>query len=114
MQAHFRLHGPFISASSFFLLVIAWCMVMMADEAEIVAVTTLMLGCAAEVMEKEQSKKKRAQRRVWVKPWLAMRDKMGAYQALVVDFASNEHDEFHRFMRMNPETFEVIIVLYFY
>ena len=34
---------------------------------------------------------------------------MGAYQARVVDFANNEHDEFHRFMRMNPETFQELV-----
>ena len=82
---------------------------MMMDEVAVVAVSTLMLGCAADVLEKETTKK-RKKRTVWVKPWLAVRSTMGAYQALVVDFANNEHDEFHRFMRMNPETFQVIIL----
>ena len=62
--------------------------VMMMDEVAVVAVSTLMLGCAADVLEKETTKK-RKKRTVWVKPWLAVRSTMGAYQALVVDFANN-------------------------
>ena len=30
----------------------------------------------------------------WVKPWLALREKLGAYQALVVQFTNMETDEY--------------------
>ena len=30
----------------------------------------------------------------WVKPWLALREKLGTYQALVVQFTNMETDEY--------------------
>ena len=58
----------------------------------IVSTTTLILTCAEEI----ESKKKRERRPKisWVKPWLACRESMGACQALVREFANNEHDEY--------------------
>ena len=79
------------------------------DDAVIIAASTLLLGCAAEESEVWQSKRKK--RTVWVKPWLALREKFGAYQALVLEFTDTETDEYHRFMRMDHDTFMVIFYL---
>ena len=79
------------------------------DDAVIIAASTLLLGCAAEEGEVWQSKRKK--RTVWVKPWLALREKFGAYQALVLEFTDTETDEYHRFMRMDHDTFMVIFYL---
>ena len=46
----------------------------------------LLLSCAAE--ESEVWQRKRKERTVWVKPWLALREKLGAYQALVMEFTN--------------------------
>ena len=56
------------------------------DDAAFIAASTLLLSCAAE--ESEVWQRKRKERTVWVKPWLALREKLGAYQALVVEFTN--------------------------
>ena len=77
------------------------------NDSIILAASTVILASAAAEIEK-QKKKKRKPKTVWVKPWLASRNTLGAYQALVVEFENHEHDEYHRFMRMDAETFQVI------
>ena len=71
----------------------------------VIAASSVILTCAAELADADN--KKRRERFVWVRPWLAYRETLGAYQALVLEFADREHDEYRRFMRMDPETFQV-------
>ena len=72
----------------------------------LIAASTLLLGTAAEQMML-QSVQRRKKRKCWVKEWLTCRKKFGAYHALVLEFSLNDHGEYHRFMRMDPETFQV-------
>ena len=74
----------------------------------IIATSTVLMGCAAQELESAKWQNRRKPRKIWVKPWLSLRETVGAYQALVLEFSSTEQDEYHRFMRMDPETFEVI------
>ena len=57
-------------------------------------------------VDNEIWQQKRKNRKIWVKSWLVLREKMGAYQALV-EFQDTEHDEYHRFMQKDPETLQV-------
>ena len=83
------------------------------DECAIaIAASTLILSCATEQLTEQLTKNEkwqqnRKKRKCWVKSWLACRESMGAYHALVLEFSLTEHDEYHRFMWMDPETFKV-------
>ena len=65
-----------------------------ADDDILIAASTMMLTCTAMEVDNEIWQRRRKKRKVWVKPWLVLREKMGAYQALVVEFANTEHDDY--------------------
>ena len=75
------------------------------------AVAILLLGCALKLNE-SQSSKCRRKRRIWVKPWLLNRQKSGIYHNLVNELVLADRGDYRRFMRMNTETFEVIVFLW--
>lgn len=74
------------------------------EERAIVAVTCIIIGHAIKMR-----KKKRKQRRMWVKPWILQRDNFGAYNALISEFVLFEREDYRRFMRMNSETFRELL-----
>ncbi len=45
-----------------------------------------------------------------MKPWLAVRDEKSLYTNLVNELMLADRDDYRRFMRMNTETFEVILM----
>ncbi len=45
-----------------------------------------------------------------MKPWLAVRDEKSLYTNLVNELMLADRGDYRRFMRMNTETFEVILM----
>ena len=78
------------------------------NDIAIVASTIILLGSAHQIERKERRKK----RSVWVKDWLMERERLGAYNALLVDLPKIAHRDYQRFMRMNEETFQVKKVIF--
>ena len=74
-----------------------------------IVATTLILGYACEEISKKKTRRKR---KCWVKPWLAIRKNQGAYENLVTELSLAEREEYHRFMRMDHETFHVSKLIY--
>lgn len=71
---------------------------------------SLILGCALNVNFLENNKRKR---KYWVKPWLQKRNSKGIYSSLVQELALTDAEDYRRYMRMNTESFQVIIHVYF-
>ena len=67
------------------------------EERTIVAISTLLLGYGLIL-----KKKKRIQRRMWVKQWILRMEQLGAFNALVNEFSLSEREDYRRFMRMSP------------
>ncbi len=55
-------------------------------------------------------KRKRKRRTCWVKPWLAVRDEKSLYTNLVNELILADRVDYGRFIEMNTETFEVILM----
>ena len=75
------------------------------DIAVTIAATSLVVAYACDKLFTKR--KKRKERKCWVKPWIASRDTQGAYQCLVTELSIGEHDEYQRFMRMDHDAFNV-------
>ena len=56
-----------------------------------------------------EKKKRRKPRTTWVKPWLQKRSQLGMYDTLLREFREEDIDEYQKFLRMRPETFNVIL-----
>ena len=65
-------------------------------ERSILAISSLMLGYGVKLKEK----KRRKQRRMWVKPWILQRERFGAYNALINEFTLSEREDYRRLMRI--------------
>ena len=55
--------------------------------------------------------KKRRNRKVWVRKWIAQRDSMGAYGALLQELRLEDAEGYRKYLRMNTECFEVWTIL---
>ena len=73
------------------------------DTSVVVAASTMILAYGSEML----TKKKKRQRRIWMKQWLMEREVRGAYNALLVDLPRTAMDDYKRFMRMDEDTFKV-------
>ena len=50
-------------------------------------------------------------RKVWVKPWLTRKNKLGVDNTLVQEFRLEDEDEYKRFLRMMPDNFNELLKL---
>ena len=48
---------------------------------------------------------KNRERSVWVKPWLSIRNELGADRPLLREFWVEDDEEYNKFLRMSPENF---------
>ena len=73
--------------------------------------TTELAAAAAAIIIATISKRKkrRKPRTTWVKPWLQKRSQLGMYDTLLREFREEDIDEYQKFLRMRPETFNVIL-----
>ena len=69
--------------------------------------TATMALSAAYLYANADKKKKRKKRETWVKPWLQRREEKGTYHNLLQELRVEDVHAYRRFLRMNPETFEV-------
>ena len=74
------------------------------NEEERVAACCVLIACALKI-----KKKGRRKGNVWVKPWLQARSERALYSSLVEELKLADKGDYRRFMRMNTETFEVIL-----
>ena len=63
------------------------------------------------VKTKNKIDKKRKKRSIWVRPWLNRRDRLGVYNTLVEELRAEDHNEYQRFLRMTPESFDELLRL---
>ena len=76
------------------------------DDAILIAASIIVIAVA---VEETTRKKKRRRRQRWTKEWIAERERLGAYNALVCQFTLEEREDYRRFMRMNTETFHELL-----
>ena len=70
------------------------------------------LAAAAIIVAIISKKKERRRRRTtWVKPWLQRRSQLGMYDTLLREFREEDIDEYQKFLRMRPETFNELLAL---
>ena len=50
-------------------------------------------------------------RKVWVKPWLTRKNKLGVDNTLVQEFRLEDEDEYKRFLKMMPDNFNELLKL---
>ena len=76
------------------------------------AVAILLLVRSLKLNESKRNKCRR-KRRIWVKTIVIKnRQKRGIYQNLVKELVLADRGDYRRFVRMNTETFEVIVFLW--
>ena len=52
---------------------------------------------------KRKYKKKENKRKWWIKPWLANRNELGAYNTLIKEMKNEDHDSFMNFFSHVPD-----------
>ena len=67
------------------------------------AVAAILLACALE----QTPGKPRKKRSCWTKPWLRQREEKSIYSGLVCELKLADKGDYRRFLRMNPDAFEV-------
>ena len=78
------------------------------------ALAILLLATAIKLIEDGKKVKKRKKRSVWMKPWLKNRLRTSAYQNIFEELRLKDSEEFRQYLRMNTETYQVQILIYFY
>ena len=81
----------------------------MEEDDILLATVSAVLLLSYCVEDEKIKKKKKKPRRIWVKPWIQERDRLGAYNALICEFTLHEREDYRRFMRMNTETFHELL-----
>ena len=76
----------------------------MDEDDALIAIICSMIGYRIIFNKK---RKKKVERKIWVKQWLCGRDVKGAYNALLSELSLTHREDYRRFMRMNHETFHV-------
>ena len=76
------------------------------------AVAILLLGCALKLNESKCSKCRENEENMGETMVIKNRQKRGIYQNLVNKLVLADRGAYRRFMRMNSETFEVIVFLW--
>ena len=66
---------------------------------------------AAVVVEVLRRKKARKKGSVWVKCWLAERDRKGAYNNIISELKLNDREHYRRYLRMDIAAFEELVKL---
>ena len=80
------------------------------EKRKLAAVCALLIGYGAKL--KKSKTKRTRQRRMWVKPWIMERERLGAYNTLLNNanlFTLSDREDYRRFMRMNTETFNEVL-----
>jgi len=54
-------------------------------------------------------RRRRGQRRYWVRPWIGRRRQFGLYDQLLVELRNEDQKAFKNFMRMPPEMFDELL-----
>ena len=74
------------------------------DEDETLALVLLMY-------KRQRDKKKKAKpRRFWIRPWVTRRLEFGCYENLLKELELESPEDFHAFLRMEPEMFHEIVM----
>ena len=55
-------------------------------------------------------KRRRRNKKIWVKKWLAARDDKGAYNNIIQELRLDDVESYRRYLRMNTETFEELLL----
>ena len=75
----------------------------------------LCIAASANVIKKwllmKRQRRRRRNRLVWVREWIACRLKFGAYHTLMVHLRNTDVDGFINFVRMDPSTFDELVNL---
>jgi len=54
-------------------------------------------------------RRRRGQRKYWVRPWIGRRRQFGLYDQLLVELHNEDQKAFKNFMRMPPEMFDELL-----
>ena len=67
-----------------------------------------VVTCSSVLILKHRQKRKRS-RTLWVKEWLKNREEKGAFNNILNELKMIDLPYYRRFIRMNPDTFKVLI-----
>ena len=60
-------------------------------------------------MSSDRRRRRRGQRKYWVRPWIGRRRQFGLYDQLLVELRNEDQKAFKNFMRMPPEMFDELL-----
>ena len=75
----------------------------MATRRKAAAIVVLLL------LEEEEEKRKRVNRQVWVRDWIARRQEKGAFQGIMRELSVEDTDAFKEFVRMDVAHFNRLV-----
>ena len=74
------------------------------DDYVVAACSPVIIGLVAK------EKRRRRNKKIWVKKWLAARDDKDAYNNIIQELRLDDVESYRRYLRMNTETFEELLL----
>ena len=69
----------------------------------------LLITAACLALEEQREKKERRRRKWWVRPWIARRERFGAYHALMAEMKRDDRQSYINVVRMDPQHFQQLL-----